>query len=197
MSIHPDPESLPEKGDAIGLVYIADLAARFDGLRRLAERAVEQIDDAAFFATLDPEANSIAVLMKHMSGNLRSRFTDFLTTDGEKPDRDRDSEFVIDPSDTRATILARWAEAWNVLAATLESLTAEDLLREVTIRREPHTVIAALTRQLAHQAQHVGQIVLLAKHAAGSSWRTLSIPRGQSAALNQEMEKRHGNATPP
>lgn len=196
MSIHPDPANLPEKEDAIGLVYIADLAARFDGLRRLAERAAEQVDDAAFFGTLDPEANSIAVLMKHMAGNLRSRFTDFLTTDGEKPGRDRDAEFVIGPSDSRATILARWAEGWSVLAATLEALTAEDLLREVTIRREPHTVIAALTRQLAHQAQHAGQIVLLAKHAAGSRWKTLTIPRGQSAALNREMEQRHGGAAP-
>lgn len=195
MSIHPDPANLPLKEDAIGLVFLADVAARFDGLRRLAERAVEQVDDAAFFATLDPEANSIAMLMKHMAGNLRSRFTDFLTSDGEKTDRDRDAEFVIGPADTRDAILARWAEGWDVLAAALGALSPEELVREVTIRREPHTVIAALSRQLAHQAQHVGQIVLLAKHAAGSRWRTLSVPRGQSAALNREMEKRHGGSS--
>ena len=149
------------------------------------------MDDDGFFAVLDPEANSIALLMKHMGGNLRSRFTDFLTTDGEKPDRDRDAEFELGPADSREEILTRWAEGWNTLFAALHALTPADLQRVVKIRGEPHSVLEAISRQLAHQAQHVGQIVLLAKHHAGSRWRTLSIPRGQSGAFTRQMETRH------
>src|SRR5690606_5792830 len=128
--------------------------------------------------------NSVAVLMKHVGGNLRSRWTGFLTTDGEKPDRDRDSEFAIGPDDSRDRILDRWQEGWRCLEDALRSLDPADLERTVHIRGEPHTVPQALHRSLAHTAQHTGQIVLLAKHLCGSAWRTLSIPRGQSAAYN-------------
>ena len=178
--------------DALGLHYLSDMDARFTELRRLAERAVAQVDDAEFFAAPDLETNSIAVLMKHIAGNLRSRFTDLLTTDGEKSWRDRDAEFVVRPAETRDAIMTRWAESWNILLDTLDTLTPADLTRVVTIRREPHTVMQALSRQLAHHAQHVGQIVLLAKHASGSRWRTLSVPRGESERYTRAIEARIG-----
>lgn len=168
-------------------LYLADVKARFDSIRTLAERAAAQVDDAAFFAALGAEENSIALLMKHMAGNLRSRFTDFLTSDGEKPDRNRDGDFEQAPADSRAALLARWAEGWHILFDTLEALAPADLARTVTIRGEPHTVIQALSRQLVHQSQHAGQIVLLARHAAGATWQTLSIARGQSAAFPREL----------
>jgi hypothetical protein len=180
----------PPASDPVASAYLADAAARFETLRTLAERAAAQVDDEGFFATLDPESNSIAMLMKHMAGNLRSRFTDFLTADGEKPDRDRDAEFEREPADTRETILARWADGWAALFAALRALGPADLQREVTIRGEPHSVLQALSRQLAHQAQHVGQIVLLAKHQAGPRWQTLSVPRGKSAEYTRELQAR-------
>ena len=176
----------------IETLYLADVKARFDSIKTQAERAAAQVDDAAFSAPLGADENSIALLMKHMAGNLRSRFTDFLTSDGEKPDRDRDSEFEQAPADSRAAILARWAEGWRILFDTLDGLTPGDLARTVTIRREPHTVIQALSRQLVHQSQHAGQIVLLAKHAAGPGWQTLSVARGQSAAFTRELGTRQG-----
>ena len=168
-------------------LYLADVKARFESIKTQAERAAAQVDDAAFFTPLGDDENSIALIMKHMAGNLRSRFSDFLTTDGEKPDRDRDSEFEQVPADSRATILARWAEGWRILFDALASLTPADLTRTVTIRGEPHTVIQALSRQLVHQSHHAGQIVLLAKHAAGARWQTLSIARGQSSAFTREL----------
>ena len=136
-----------------------------------------QVADPQFFALLDPDANSIALIVKHVSGNMRSRWTDFLTTDGEKPDRDRDSEFERDTADTRQAIMARWDAGWELLFATIMSLAPGDLGRSVTIRGEPHTVVQAINRQLSHYSAHVGQIVLLAKHYAGPSWKTLSIPK--------------------
>ena len=175
---------------SVETLYLADVKARFESIRSLAERAAAQVDDAAFFAPLGAEENSIALLMKHMAGNLRSRFTDFLTSDGEKPDRDRDAEFEQAPADSRATILARWSEGWRILFDALDTITAGDLARTVTIRGEPHTVIQALSRQLVHQSQHAGQIVLLAKHAAGARWQTLSIARGQSAAFTRDLSAR-------
>ena len=156
------------------------LRARFEQQRTTAERALDQIDDRAFFAALGPEANAPAVLVKHLAGNFRSRFTDFLTTDGNKPDRQRDREFEIDEADTREALMAAWADGWRRLDATLDGLTDADLGRTVPIRGEAHTVLDALVRALAHAAGHVGQIVLLARHAAGPGWRTLSIPRGES-----------------
>ena len=164
----------------LGTTYLRDLAERFKSLRRTAERAAAQVDDRAFFAAPDAETNSIAINLKHVGGNLRSRFTDFLTTDGEKPDRDRDGEFVIAPGETRADVEAAWARGWTVLEDTLASLTPDDLLRTIHVRGEAQTVISALNRHVAHIAGHVGQVTLLAKHYAGDAWQTLSIPRGQS-----------------
>jgi hypothetical protein len=129
---------------------------------------------------LDANTNSIAVIMRHVAGNLISRWTDFLTTDGEKPDRNRDTEFELEPRDTRETILARWDDGWNLLFAALAPLTEADLSREVPIRGEPHTVLQAVHRQLTHYAYHVGQIVFLARHFAGTRWKSLSIPKGRS-----------------
>jgi len=126
------------------------------------------------------------VIVKHIAGNLRSRWTDFLTSDGEKPDRRRDTEFeLVGAADTRESLMARWEEGWKTLFANVEPLTNEDLLREVPIRGEPHTVVRAINRQLTHYAGHVSQIVLLAKHWAGPKWQTLSIPRGQSETFNR------------
>ncbi|HEX6535272.1 MAG TPA: DUF1572 family protein [Gemmatimonadaceae bacterium] len=174
----------------LATAYLADVRARFAAVRHSAERAAAQVDERQFFATLDPESNSIATVMKHMAGNLRSRFTDFLVADGEKPDRDRDREFEVDPADRRETIEGAWTAGWSALESALAALAPSDLLRTVRIRGEPHTVLQALQRQLAHHAMHGGQIVLLAKHWAGASWRTLSIPRGGSAAFNAGMAKK-------
>jgi len=156
-------------------------------LKRAAERAMAQVADEHFFASLDAETNSIAVLVKHMSGNMRARWTDFLTTDGEKPWRDRDSEFRIDPGDTRAALAERWEQGWQILLGTLESLGPADLERTVTIRAEPYTVVGATQRTLAHYSDHIGQIILLAKHYAGANWKTLSIPRGKSQQHNADF----------
>ena len=166
--------------------YLDDVLASFQNLKSTTERAVTQVRDEHFFAALDPESNSIAVVMKHMAGNLRSRWNDLLTSDGEKPDRHRDREFEVD-TDSRVNIEAQWNAGWRVLFEALEALTAEDLQKIVQIRGEPHTVLQAINRQLTHYAYHLGQIVLLAKHYAGSEWQTLSIPRGQSEAYNARM----------
>lgn len=144
--------------------------------KQLAERAMAQVSDEQLFELLDDEANSIAVVVKHMAGNMRSRWTDFLTTDGEKPDRNRDGEFVEPPA-TRDALMAVWDKGWQYVFAALEPLSDADLGRTVTIRGEPHSVMQAINRQIAHYAQHVGQIILLGKHFAGAEWRTLSIPK--------------------
>lgn len=157
-----------------------DYAVTFRKQKELAERALAQVDDAAFFAVLDAESNSLAVIVQHVAGNQRSRWRDFLTADGEKPDRNRDGEFELAPGATRADVMARWDEGWSLLFDALAGLAPDDLLRTVTIRGEPHSVLQAIDRQLVHYAQHAGQIVLLAKHWAGPAWRTLSIPRGRS-----------------
>jgi len=160
--------------------YLDDTMLQLRKLKDLADKALAQIDERHLFDTLDPDANSIAVIMKHVSGNMRSRWTDFLTSDGEKPDRERDREFELDAADTRARLLSVWEDGWSRTFAAISSLTAEDLGRTVRIRGEAHTVVEAINRQVSHYATHVGQIVLLAKHYAGSSWRSLSIPRGKS-----------------
>jgi Protein of unknown function (DUF1572) len=165
--------------------YLSDMRNQFAKLRGTAERAMAQVGDADFARLLDGENNSIAIVVKHVSGNLRSRCTDFLTSDGEKPSRDRDGEFELGPEDTRNHLLQEWAGAWDLLAGMVSALTPDDLGRTVTIRAEPHTVSQALTRHLSHLAYHVGQIVLLAKHWVGADWKTLTIPRGQSRAFNQ------------
>mgnify|MGYP001822751819 CR=1 FL=1 len=149
------------------------------GLKRTAERAVAQVPDDRLSVPLGPDENSIAILMQHISGNQRSRWTDFLTTDGEKPDRARDTEFE-DAGLPRVALLERWEEGWAVLFGALEPLGPDDLDRIVRIREEPHTVSKAILRQIGHYAMHVGQIVQLARHHAGPEWKTLSIPRGRS-----------------
>ena len=177
----------PSTETALAHAVIAEFRERFRTQRTLAERAIAQVDDAGLFAALDGESNSIAVVMQHIGGNLRSRFTDFLETDGEKPDRDRDGEFLKVAGITRADIEARWNAGWAALQRTLDTLAPDDLLRTVTIRGEPMLVVQALGRSLAHMGQHAGQVVLLAKHHAGPSWKTLSIPRGQSAAYEAAL----------
>jgi Protein of unknown function (DUF1572) len=151
----------------------------------MGEAAMSQLRDEDFFMTLDPEANSVAILVKHLAGNMRSRFTDFLTTDGEKPDRFRDREFEITSSTSRADLMKWWEDGWATVLGTIEALKPEDVMRTVTIRGEPHTVLQAVNRQIAHYAQHIGQIVFLAKHLRSSEWKTLSIPRGKSEEFKQ------------
>ena len=166
--------------------YLDDSISLFVYYKRLAERAMAQVSDEQLFTPIDSEANSIAIIVKHMAGNMRSRWTDFLTTDGEKPDRNRDSEFE-DPPATRAAVLASWEAGWSCLFSALHALTDDDLTRTVAIRGEPHSVMQAINRQLAHYPHHVGQIVLLAKHFAGGKWQSLSIPRRASADFNQRV----------
>ncbi len=157
--------------------FLDDCLFQLRKLKLQAEKAIAQIDDRQFFELLDPDANSVAHVMKHVAGNMRSRWTDFLTSDGEKPNRHRDSEFEIETGDTRAAIVSRWEEGWQLLLDTIASLQPRDLGNTVTIRGEPHTVLQAINRQLSHYSAHVGQIVLLAKHFAGTKWQTLSIPK--------------------
>lgn len=164
----------------LSAAYLAEAVAGMRALKDQADKAIAQVNDEELLRQLDDEANSIAVIMRHVAGNIRSRWTDFLTTDGEKPNRERDGEFEAPPSRERAAILAEWESAWAVLFATFGRLTTADLLRTVTIRGEPHSVMRAIERQSRHYASHVGQIVLLAKHWKGSAWKTLSIPRGKS-----------------
>jgi hypothetical protein len=139
-----------------------------------------QLRDEDVFLTLDSESNSVALLVKHTAGNMRSRFRDFLTSDGEKPDRFRDREFELDSATTRADVMRWWEEGWAQVFAALDSLQNEDVMKTVTIRNEPHSVLQAINRQIAHYAYHTGQIVFLAKHLRSSGWQTLSIPRGKS-----------------
>jgi hypothetical protein len=160
--------------------YLDEAHRQMRGHKRLAEGAMAQLKDHELFLTLDPESNSIAVIVKHMAGNMRSRFTDLLTTDGEKPDRHRDQEFELSPTTTRADLTKWWEEAWSCVFATIESLKSDDVVRKVTVRGEPHTVLQAINRQVAHYAYHTGQIVFLAKHIRSSKWKSLSIPRGKS-----------------
>jgi hypothetical protein len=164
--------------------YLDEALHQLRKLRTQADRALAQIDDAHLFAVLGPESNSIAVIMKHVAGNMRSRWTDFLTSDGEKPDRNRDSEFEMVEADTAAHVRARWDEGWRLVLDTIGALAPTDLERTVHIRGEPHTVLEAINRQLTHYAAHVGQIVFLARHYAGPRWQTLSIPKGKSKELD-------------
>jgi hypothetical protein len=166
--------------------YIEDSLAVFWQYKQLGERAMAQVGDEQLFALLDDEANSIAIIVKHLTGNMRSRWTDFLTTDGEKPTRNRDCEFV-DPAATREALLCEWEEGWACVFRAIEPLTDADLTRTVTIRGEAHSVMQAINRQLAHYPQHVGQIVLLAKHWAGSQWQSLSVPKNKSAEFNRKV----------
>jgi hypothetical protein len=166
--------------------YIEDSLAIFRYYKRLAERAMEQVADAQLFAILDDDSNSIAIIVKHMTGNMRSRWIDFLTTDGEKPNRNRDGEFVNPPA-TREALMVEWEHGWNCVFHAIEPLADSDLGRTVTIRGEAHSVMQAINRQLAHYPHHVGQVVLLAKHYAGVQWKSLSVPRNQSAEFNRKV----------
>jgi len=171
--------------------FLQNTIQQFRTLKTLADAAIAQVSDEDFFTQLDKESNSIATILKHVAGNLRSRWTNFLTSDGEKPDRNRDTEFLQGAKDTRKNLLSGWEEGWRGVLDSLERLTPADLERTVLIRSEPHTVIRAIQRSLSHTAQHVGQIVLLAKHYAGSEWRTLSIPSGKSQEFHEQMQKKH------
>jgi hypothetical protein len=166
--------------NSIGSRYLEDIVRTYRNYKALGEHAVAQISDADLHTLVDPDANSIAVIVKHLAGNLRSRFTDFLTSDGEKPDRDRDDEFEMPEQASRQQLLERWEHAWGITLASLQALTPPDLERTVTIRGEPFVVLEVLNRLGTHAAYHVGQIVLLAKHFAGPTWKSLSIPKGQS-----------------
>ena len=170
--------------DALSAIVLEDIAFTFRKQQELAERALAQVDDADFFRTLDAESNSVAILVKHIGGNLRSRWTDFLSADGEKPDRDRDGEFIVPGETARADVMATWNAGWSTLFDTLSSLQPADLTATVSIRSEKMPAIAAMHRAVSHIGQHVGQIVLLAKHYRSLDWNTLSIPRGRSADTN-------------
>ena len=166
--------------------YIEDALAIFRQYKQLGEKAMAQVSDEQLFAVLDDEANSIAIIVKHITGNMRSRWTDFLTSDGEKPTRNRDSEFVEPPA-TREALLQEWEHGWACVFSAIEPLTDADLPRTVMIRGEAHSVMQAINRQLAHYPMHVGQIILLAKHYAGAGWQTLSVARNRSVEYNQKV----------
>lgn len=169
--------------------YLDEARRQMRGHKRMGEGAMSQLRDEDFFLTLDPESNSVAILVKHLAGNMRSRFTDFLTSDGEKPNRFRDQEFELTPATTRADVMQWWEEGWACVFGTIESLKPEDVIRTVTIRAEPHTVLQAINRQIAHYAAHTGQIVFLAKHLRSSEWKTLTIPRGKSEEFKKVAPK--------
>jgi len=166
--------------------YLKDATQLFRYYKRLGDRAIEQVPDDALFAVLDAESNSIAIIVKHLAGNMRSRWTDFLTSDGEKPGRNRDSEFEAPPG-TRVDLLALWEPSWKLVFEALNPLEESDLGRTIYVRGEAHSVMQAINRNLAHTAYHIGQIVYLAKHFAGPKWNSLTVPRGKSAQFNAKM----------
>ncbi len=167
--------------------YLEDALSLFRYYKRVGEAAMAQVTDEQLFAVLDPEMNSIALIVKHLSGNMRSRWTDFLTSDGEKPDRNRDAEFEEPPSG-REEMMRMWESGWSCVFSALEPLSSQDMTRQVFIRGEPHSAMQAVSRQLAHYAYHSGQIVFLAKHFQHSHWESPTIPRGQSAKLNHQLK---------
>ena len=167
--------------------YLRDALALFRYYKKLGEGAMAQAADEHLFASIDDEVNSIAITVKHMVGNMRSRWTDFLHSDGEKPDRNRDREFVMHSDAKREEVLASWERNWQLVFEVLNSLSPEDMERTVTIRGEPHSVLQAVNRQVAHYSYHIGQIVFLAKHWKGADWKTLSVARGESEQHNMTM----------
>jgi hypothetical protein len=173
--------------DSLAQHYLEDSLENLRVYRKMAEKAFAQISDEEFFVTLDEESNSIAVIIQHISGNMLSRWTDFLTTDGEKPTRERDMEFVITPETTKDDLMQRWERGWQCLFDAIEPLQPEDLSRKVFIRGEEHTVLNAINRQLTHYACHIGQIVFLAKHFRANDWKSLSIPRNRSAEFTDYL----------
>ena len=165
--------------------YLSDLVEQFAKLKGLADKAIARVTDEEFFRAIDPASNSLAVIVQHIGGNLRSRWRDFLTADGEKPDRNRDAEFEVTPQTTRAQVMSLWEEGWRHLLTELKALTPPDLTRDVFIRGERHSVVQAANRSFQHTAYHVGQIVFLARHLRSNDWQSLSIPKGQSSTFNQ------------
>ena len=165
---------------------LTDVLDELQKIKKLADKAIEQLSDEQLHVTIDPEANSVAIIMRHMAGNMRSRWVNFLTADGEKATRMRDREFE-DPGQTRAELLTEWEHGWQCVFDALTPLTDADLQRTVMIRSEPHSIYKAISRQVAHYAGHAYQILLLAKHYKGAEWKTLSIPRGQSEEFNRRM----------
>jgi hypothetical protein len=169
--------------------YLDDSIKTFRSYKDLADKAMAQVSDEEFFRQIDAESNSLAVIAKHIGGNLRSRWTEFLTADGEKPGRDRDSEFVS-ADDARESLNKFWEDGWSALFTTLDSLTVGDLGKTTSIRGQAHTVVKAINRSIAHTASHVGQIIFLAKHLRADEWKNLSIPRNQSAGFNTFLHQR-------
>jgi uncharacterized damage-inducible protein DinB len=180
---HPEPDMTHKFSTS----YIEDSLSLFRYYKKLGEGAMDQISDEQLLATLDPDMNSIAIIVKHMAGNMRSRWTDLLTTDGEKPTRNRDTEFEQPPS-TRAELLKVWNHGWERVFAALEPLSDSDLERSVAIRGEPHSVMQAINRQISHYSYHIGQIVFLAKHLNATGWKALSVPRNKSAEFNKKVQ---------
>lgn len=172
----------------VGQAFLDEVRARFRYYRWLTERALEQVDDQGFFESEDEEANSIAIIVKHLAGNMRSRFSQFGSSDGEKPDRDRDAEFELYEGDTRDRLEVSLQQGWDLVESTVDRLSPRDLGATVFVRAQPHTVLEAVNRQLTHYAYHVGQLVMLARNAAGPRWESLSIPRGQSKSFNRSMQ---------
>jgi Protein of unknown function (DUF1572) len=180
------PEGANSMNDPLAAHYLDEARRQFRGYKRLGEGALSQLNDEHFFFVPDPESNSIAVIVKHLAGNMRSRFTDFLTTDGEKPDRHRDQEFELSPQITRADVIRWWEEGWACVFSAIDSLAPDDVSKTVYIRGEAHSVVQAMNRQIAHYAYHVGQIVFLAKHLRSSEFKSLSVPRGKSEEINRK-----------
>ena len=177
----------------IGDHYLRDVIASLHAYKKLADKAIAQLKDDEMFKALDEEGNSVAVIMKHMAGNMFSRWTDFLSTDGEKPNRNRDSEFVIEPQTTQYDVVDYWERGWRCVIEAIEALTTDDLLKTVSIRGKQHTVLQAINRQLMHYPNHIGQIIFLAKHFRGGEWATLSIPKNKSVDFNEHPD----NQKPP
>jgi len=171
-------------------VFLKEAAGELRRYKDMADKALAQVNDEDFFRQIDPESNSIAVILKHLAGNMRSRWTDFLTTDGEKPDRDRDGEFVMEETDERRTLEGGWNEGWKLTFTALESLTPADLVKEVSVRGEAQTVVRAITRHISHLTYHVGQIALLAKHFSGAHWQTLTVPRNKARLSTKKSGRR-------
>ena len=179
-------QKMPDMALEFTTSYLKDSVEVLRYYKRLGERAIAQVPDDSLLATPDAESNSIAIIVKHLTGNMRSRFTDFLTTDGEKPDRKRDTEFETPPK-TRTELLAMWETGWQHVFNALAPLTEAQLSQKVYIRSEAHSVTQAINRQLAHYAYHVGQIVYLAKHFAGANWNALTVPRGKSEEFTSRV----------
>lgn len=171
----------------VGEAFLHEARSRFRYYRWLTERALEQVDDHGFYATLDEESNPVAVLVKHLAGNMMSRFSNFGASDGEKPDRNRDAEFELYEDDTRVRLEMKLQQGWDLVESTVAALTPDDLTNTVYVRGQPHTVLEAVNRQLTHYAYHVGQIVYMARATCGQSWESLSIPRGHSASFNATL----------